>query len=291
MSQHTNNNNNIQSAHYSEDYSQVSSTPTTPTTTTTTTTPTTTTLASNQVSGNGSGGGTVVYMNSPSSSIIQHSTHHDVISDYYNDYGNTVTADTGDCVSYTNNNNNDYDKNEILNWGINKCKGTCESMKFGDLKSSVIDKKNRIREQERIAAMGRFGVLRRIFGGKNSNEETLPLNNENGGEEAALKKAKPHKLSQLPATAISGNDLLSSCLYVTGLCTSYAGFFAPLCLLLVDLLLYLYKSIYSEVGSAIALNGASYTLLLNTTSKRTASLAACLTVCTLSVVVYICLSV
>lgn len=139
------------------------------------------------------------------------------------------------------------DRSEILNWNIKQFKGTSENIKLSDLRMNSQDKMDQ------------------------NLDPTTPLN---GNLE---KKHKPHKLSQLPATAICGNDLLSSCLYVTGLCTSYAGFFAPLCLLLVDLLLYLYRSIYSEVGSAIALNGASYTLLLNTTTKRTASLAACLT--------------
>jgi len=109
----------------------------------------------------------------------------------------------------------------------------------------------------------------------------------------SLTPKKEHKLGQLFATAICGNDITSSCLYVIGVCISYAGMWAPICLLLVSLLLFLFRvgfkgmkhltlfqSIYAEVGSAITLNGASYTLLLNTTSKKTASLAACLTVCT-----------
>lgn len=35
---------------------------------------------------------------------------------------------------------------------------------------------------------------------------------------------------------------------------------------------------YSEVGTALPLNGGAYNILLNTTSKTLASLAACLTV-------------
>ncbi|KAL0488542.1 amino acid permease YdaO [Acrasis kona] len=92
------------------------------------------------------------------------------------------------------------------------------------------------------------------------------------------KKQDHKKLSELPATAICGNDITSSCLYVIGLCTSYAGVWAPVCLLVVAVVLYLFKSVYEEVGSALALNGASYALLLNTTSKQIASLAACLTI-------------
>ncbi|KAG2392564.1 hypothetical protein C9374_011289 [Naegleria lovaniensis] len=94
----------------------------------------------------------------------------------------------------------------------------------------------------------------------------------------SLKPKKEHKLGELFATAICGNDITSSCLYVIGVCISYAGIWAPICLLMVSFLLFLFRSIYAEVGSAITLNGASYTLLLNTTSKKTASLAACLTI-------------
>jgi amino acid transporter len=41
--------------------------------------------------------------------------------------------------------------------------------------------------------------------------------------------------------------------------------------------LYLYRRIYAEVVGALPLNGGAYNALLNTTSKRVASLAACLT--------------
>ena len=41
--------------------------------------------------------------------------------------------------------------------------------------------------------------------------------------------------------------------------------------------LYLFRGVYSEVGSALPMNGGSYTVLLNTTNKTLASLAACLT--------------
>jgi amino acid transporter len=57
-----------------------------------------------------------------------------------------------------------------------------------------------------------------------------------------------------------------------------SGQLAPLCLLLVGFVLYLFKSVYGEAGTAIPLNGGAYNLLLNTTSKSVASLAACLTI-------------
>lgn len=86
------------------------------------------------------------------------------------------------------------------------------------------------------------------------------------------------KLGQWSATAICGNDITSSCLYVSALAILYAGKLAPLALLLVVGVLYLFRSIYAEVVGALPLNGGAYNALLNTTSKYRASLAACLTI-------------
>ncbi|RDC65938.1 hypothetical protein AHMF7616_04569 [Adhaeribacter pallidiroseus] len=91
--------------------------------------------------------------------------------------------------------------------------------------------------------------------------------------------APPHapKLKELPATAICGNDITSSCLYVSALAIIYAGQYAWVALLMVGAVLFLFRKIYGEVVGALPLNGGAYNALLNTTSKRTASLAACLT--------------
>src|SRR5690349_9658776 len=85
------------------------------------------------------------------------------------------------------------------------------------------------------------------------------------------------KLKELPATAICGNDITSSCLYVSSLAIIYAGQYAWVALLMVGAVLFLFRKIYGEVVGALPLNGGAYNALLNTTSKRTASLAACLT--------------
>ncbi|MCA9216875.1 MAG: APC family permease [Planctomycetales bacterium] len=85
-------------------------------------------------------------------------------------------------------------------------------------------------------------------------------------------------LGQLASTAICGNDITSSCLYVSALAIVYAGRWAPICLLMVAGTLYLFRSIYAEVVGALPLNGGAYNALLNTTSKYRASIAACLTI-------------
>ncbi len=91
------------------------------------------------------------------------------------------------------------------------------------------------------------------------------------------KDASSHLLSEWRATAICGNDITSSVLYVAAICTLYAGIYAPIALALVGLVLYTFRKIYAEVGSALPLNGGAYNVLLNTTSKYKASMAACLT--------------
>jgi len=86
------------------------------------------------------------------------------------------------------------------------------------------------------------------------------------------------KLKQLAATAICGNDITSSCLYVSALTIMYAGQYAFISLIIVGIILFFFRKIYGEVVGALPLNGGAYNVLLNTTSKSNASLAACLTI-------------
>lgn len=93
-----------------------------------------------------------------------------------------------------------------------------------------------------------------------------------------MKKIIHQKLSELQATAICGNDISSSCLYVSALTILYAGQYAWISLLIVALVLFMFRKIYSEVVGAIPLNGGAYNVLLNSSTKRFASLAATLTI-------------
>lgn len=88
----------------------------------------------------------------------------------------------------------------------------------------------------------------------------------------------PKKLGQLAATAIAGNDITSSCLYVGAIALGYAGPWAVVALLIVAGVLFLFRKIYGEVVGALPLNGGAYNVLLNTTNKYNASIAACLTI-------------
>lgn len=86
------------------------------------------------------------------------------------------------------------------------------------------------------------------------------------------------KLKEIPATAICGNDISSSCLYVSSLAIIYAGQYAWISLLAVAAVLFLFRKVYGEVVGALPLNGGAYNALLNTTSKSMASMAATLTI-------------
>lgn len=92
-----------------------------------------------------------------------------------------------------------------------------------------------------------------------------------------MSQSKIKKLGELASTAICGNDISSSVLYVSALSIYYAGQYAWITLLIVAFVLFLFRKIYGEVVGALPLNGGAYNALLNTTSKQLASVAATLT--------------
>ncbi|CAG8575476.1 6282_t:CDS:2, partial [Cetraspora pellucida] len=98
----------------------------------------------------------------------------------------------------------------------------------------------------------------------------LPLNSSESSESNRV------LLGQWRATSISGNDLVASVFYTIGLCTTVAGKFAPISLLIISIILYPFKNIISEVGTTLPLNGGAYNCLLNTSPKWFAAVAAAL---------------
>lgn len=86
------------------------------------------------------------------------------------------------------------------------------------------------------------------------------------------------KLGEFFATSICGNDILSSVLYVSGIAAVFTGVFAPVVLLLVVGVLYLYKAVYTEAVEALPVNGGAYNCLLNASSKMFASVAGVMTI-------------
>ena len=94
-----------------------------------------------------------------------------------------------------------------------------------------------------------------------------------------MPEKKEHvRLGEFASTAIAGNDILSSALYVSGIAIIFAGVYAPLIFILIGLVLWLYKHVYTEVVEALPLNGGAYNCLLNATSKSFASVAGVMTI-------------
>src|SRR5437868_1786600 len=94
----------------------------------------------------------------------------------------------------------------------------------------------------------------------------------------AQKNTSHTKLGEWFATAICGNDILSSSLYVSGIAILFAGVYAPLVLAFIALILFLYKMVYTEVVEALPINGGAYNCLLNGTSKTIAAIAGVMTI-------------
>jgi len=86
------------------------------------------------------------------------------------------------------------------------------------------------------------------------------------------------KLNQFFATAICGNDILSSTFYVSGISILYVGIYAPFILAIIVLVLFFYKSVYTEVVEALPVNGGAYNCLLNASSKTIAAFAGTMTI-------------
>jgi len=115
---------------------------------------------------------------------------------------------------------------------------------------------------------------------KDDKDDKNSLSLNGGGEDEigslAPKVSHPNKLNQYFATAISGNDITSSVLYVSGYASVVCGVWAPISLVMVSVLLALFRPIYTEVVTALPMNGGTYNALLNTTSKKVASVAGAL---------------
>jgi len=97
-------------------------------------------------------------------------------------------------------------------------------------------------------------------------------------QSTAAKPVEHLKLSELASTAIAGNDILSSCLYVSGIAILFAGAYAPFVFFAIVIVLFFYKHVYTEVVEALPLNGGAYNCLLNATSKSPAAIAGVMTV-------------
>lgn len=81
---------------------------------------------------------------------------------------------------------------------------------------------------------GSVVTVARTPAGLLSVDEAVALHGRGAELEKPAKVVHPD-LDQFRSTAIAGNDLLSSCLYTSGICANYAGPLAPVALLLVSI--------------------------------------------------------
>lgn len=144
-------------------------------------------------------------------------------------------------------------------------------MNVNDSQDSVPLVKPNSSQPERIHD-GRLNEKTRSFLKQPSRKKLVVEKDEKTG-----KSDDSTKLNCWLATGICGNNITSSCLYVIALCAVPAGKYAPIALTFIAGLLYLFRGIYTEVVEALPVNGGTYNLLLNTTTKGKASIAACLT--------------
>jgi hypothetical protein len=121
----------------------------------------------------------------------------------------------------------------------------------------------------RISAQSRIFLNRKV-----KDSDNIPMLIK---KEQQQTQASDTRLGEWLATGICGNNITSSALYVVALCAAPAGKYAPVALAVIAGLLYLFRRIYEEVVTALPVNGGTYNLLLNTTTKANASIAACLT--------------
>eukprot|EP01041_Mallomonas_annulata_P013980 gene13980-29757_t len=110
--------------------------------------------------------------------------------------------------------------------------------------------------------------------GKKPNASTLDMSDQYLREESH----RETRLNLWDSIPIVGCDLLSPVLYCASSAVAVGGKSCPIGLILVAAMLFLYRKIYQEVVSAIPNNCGVYNALLNTTTKRIAALAACISI-------------
>ncbi|HEY9787039.1 MAG TPA: amino acid permease, partial [Candidatus Obscuribacterales bacterium] len=80
------------------------------------------------------------------------------------------------------------------------------------------------------------------------------------------------------AAAIVGADIGTSVFYSTGVIRTYVGFAAPLMILAVCILMWLFKQTYEEGCAASPFNGGAYMMVLQTVGRRLAMVVGALTI-------------
>ncbi|KAG2134799.1 amino acid permease-domain-containing protein [Suillus clintonianus] len=83
-------------------------------------------------------------------------------------------------------------------------------------------------------------------------------------------------LGQFTASALAANDILGGVFYTLPSVVAVAGVYSPISLFVAALTLFLWRPVMEEMASALPISGASYTYLLNVSTKSVALLGAAL---------------
>ncbi|KAG6814928.1 hypothetical protein H0H93_011623, partial [Arthromyces matolae] len=83
-------------------------------------------------------------------------------------------------------------------------------------------------------------------------------------------------LGQFTASALAGNAVLGSVFYALPAVVAVSSVYSPISFFIATLMLFLWRPIMEELGSALPMSGAPYTYMLNVSSKSFALLGAAL---------------
>ena len=96
-------------------------------------------------------------------------------------------------------------------------------------------------------------------------------------ERQSLGAHKGSGLNWVIAAGIVGADIGTSVFYGTGILFPIVGYLAPIFVILVCLMMWLFKSTYEEGLALSPYNGGAYSMILRSVGRRAAVLAGALT--------------
>ncbi|KAG6917339.1 hypothetical protein DXG01_002910 [Tephrocybe rancida] len=154
---------------------------------------------------------------------------------------------------------------------------------FRDSQFDVILRRQRLRPKEggkKLTALpSRFLHLPNEFefaGWGSLTRMTLTENDQKAGEDRLQGIRRRRVLGQFTASALAGNAVLGSVFYALPAVVAVSTVYSPISLFIATLVLFLWRPIMQELGSALPLSGAPYTYILNVSSKSFALVGAAL---------------
>ncbi|KAF8065050.1 amino acid permease-domain-containing protein [Lyophyllum atratum] len=105
---------------------------------------------------------------------------------------------------------------------------------------------------------------------------TLGKEDQRVAEERLQEIRRQSVLGQFTASALAGNAVLGSVFYALPAVVAVSSVYSPISLFIATLVLFLWRPIMEELGSALPLSGAPYTYILNVSTKSFALIGAAL---------------